>query len=475
MTIDRSTSKINGLKRHFYIRFSIYSILVALIVVFVTLIAYKIPWIYDMTADKIFTLSDQTKQVVSSLASPVEIFAIYPTGAADPLISSLLGEYSKAGKMLSVEYIDAEREPARLASLNLGTNAVDNGTIIIRANEKTKVLYSTDIFQTSQDGNSFWGETLITSGIRYVTADVMPVVYFLEGHNEASITSTLSHVQTTLESNVYQVKTLSLVKSGAVPEDASLLIISSPKLDLSQDESTILSNYLQKGGKALFLIDVINTNTMVLTNFNQVLHTFGIDITNNIIVEEDPTSHISNNSLYLIPGYAYHPITQTLAESKRYVLLPIAMGLHTLDYDTAQITLEPLLASSPRSWMRTDMASTSTSKTEADLQGPIALAYASTKTNSSNNSVSRVVVIGNSTFIYNENLNSIANRDFFMSCVNWLSGSRGENSISPRIIGADKFIVRGDDFTRLMVISLIVMPLIPFICALLIWYFRRNQ
>jgi ABC-2 type transport system permease protein len=476
MTTDSSTRKINSLKRHFYIRSTILAGLVAAVVIFATLIAYKIPWIYDMTAGKIFTLSEQTKQVVSSLKSQVEIFAVYPKGGADPLLSSLLAEYEKAGEMLSIEYIDAERDPARLASFDPGVNSVNNGTIIVRANGKTKFLYSSDMFQPTQDGNGFWGESQITGAIRYVTADVMPVIYFLEGHDEASTSTTLSRVRSTLEFNVYNVKTLSLIKSGGVPGDAALVVVSSPKRDLSEDEFAMFSDYMQKGGKALFLVDVINTNTLVLKNFNQVLHTYGIDITNNLVVEEDPYSHVSNNNLYLIPGYAYHTITQVLAESKRYVVLPIVLGLHTLDYDTTLITLEPLLASSPRSWMRTDMSSTSTSKTETDIQGPVPLAYAATKTDSSfSNMVSRLVVIGNSTFIYNENIESYANRDFFMNCVNWLSGGRGENSIPPRIIGADKFIVRGDNFTRLLIISLVVMPLIPFICAFIIWYFRRNQ
>jgi len=207
-----------------------------------------------------------------------------------------------------------------------------------------------------------------------------------------------------------------------------------------------------------------------------LIHEFGVDITNNIIVEEDPYSFASNNNLFLIPGYAYHQITQSLAESKRYVVLPIAMGLHTVEVDQSQVILEPLLASTQRSWMRKDMTINSQSKTADDIQGPIVLAYAATRSdNSTIDPVSKVIVIGNSTFIYNENLNSYANNDFFMNCVNWLSDGHTENSISPRIIGADKFIVRGSVFNRLVLVSLVLMPLIPFICAFLIWYFRRNR
>jgi ABC-type uncharacterized transport system involved in gliding motility auxiliary subunit len=476
MTSSASSAKINSHKRSFYVRSILLALFVSLIIIFGTLLAYKIPWIYDMTAGKIFTLSPQTKTVVNSLAVPVEIIAVYPQGGADPLISSLLSEYGKAGKMLTVEYVDAEREPGRLANFDFGINAVTNGTILIRSNGKSKFLYVKDMFKNSADGNAFLGESQLTGAIRYVTADILPIAYFLDGHNEASIFETLSTAKSTLESSVYEVKSLTLLKAGKVPEDAAVLIIASPKRDLSGDEFIMVAEYLQKGGKLLYLSDVLSTNTMVLPNFNQVLHKFGIDISNNLIIEEDPFSHVSNNNLYLIPGYAFHPITQELAEAKRYIVLPIAMGLHTLDYDTNLVTLQPLLASSPRSWMRTDMTSTATTKTETDVQGPIPLAYAAIGVDQGyGNGDSQVIVIGNSTFINNENIDSNANRDFFMKCVNWLAGDREEDSISPRIIGADKLIVRGDNFTRLVIISLVIMPLIPFICAFIIWYIRRNQ
>jgi len=475
MTNHNSANKINNLKRQFVVKSVVVTILVTIVVVLITLIGFKIPWIYDMTADKIFTLSDQTNSVIANLSTPVKVYAVYPKGGEDPLISSLLTEYSKAGTMLSVEYIDPERDPAQLAAINPESNVINNGTIIIQAEDKIRHIISTDLFQTTQEGNTFWGESQITGAIRYVTAENMPMIYFLEGHDEALISSTISQVQTTIESNVFSVNTLSLLKTGQVPQDASLLIVSSPKRDISEDEGGMLRNYLNNGGRILFLVDAINSNSEILVNFNTLFHAFGIDITNNIIVEEDPYSFVSNNNLYLIPGYAFHQVTQSLAESKRYVVFPIAMGLHTLDVDPNQVVVEPLLASTQRSWMRTDMTINSATKTENDIQGPIALAYAATKLNNSNNEVSKVIVIGNSSFIFNENLGSYANRDFFMNCVNWLTGGGEENSIAPRVIGADKFIVRGSSFTRLVIVSLVFMPLIPFICAFLIWYFRRNQ
>lgn len=470
------TNSIFQQKRQFAITSTVTMALMVIIAVFATLIAYRIPWIFDMTAGKIFTLSEQSQDVLAELTTPVEIIAIYPRDGADPMVFSLLNEYSKVGSKISVDYIDAEREPAKLASANIGTAAISNGTIIVRSSDKVKFVFAADMFQNTPEGNAFWGERVITGAIRYVTATSIPTIYFLEGHDEASITSELTKVATALELAVYNVQSLSLVKSGSVPQDAAMVIISSPRRDMSDSEYEALEMYMLNGGKVLFLVSPLNTNAMVLGNFNNLVQKFGLNISNNLVVEEDPYSHVSNNNMYLVPGYANHSITQKLAESKRYLILPISMGLFTLEVTPDEIKQEVLLASSPKSWMRTDLTITSKTQTGNDVAGPIPLAYAATNTGTgSDKGDSRVVLVGNATFIYNENLDTNANRDFFLSCVNWLLGGRGDETISPRIIGADKLIVRGSEFVRLVIISIILLPAIPFIGALMTWYLRKNQ
>jgi ABC-type uncharacterized transport system involved in gliding motility auxiliary subunit len=444
--------------------------------VFATLIAYRIPWAFDMTAGKVFTLSEQSLQSVAGLSEPVEIIAIYPRDGADPMLSSLLAQYAKASPLITVNYMDAEREPGRLAAANIGVAAVTNGTVIVRSGDTSKFVYQADMFQDTPEGKVFWGERELTGAIRYVTAATLPKVYFLEGHGEAAITEELSKAQAALELAVYAVEPLSLVKAGRVPEDAAMVIVASPRSDLGEGELAALEAYLAAGGKAMFLVNPFNTNDLTLVNFNALLNQFGIDISNNLVVEEDQYSHVANNKLYLIPGYAFHTVTRALAEAKRYVLLPIAQGVLVKDVDPARITQEPLLASSPKAWMRTDLTVASETQTGQDVAGPIPLAYAVTRqAQAAGASDSRIVTVGNATFIYNENLDANANRDFFLSSVRWLLGGRGEETISPRVIGAEKLIVRGGDFVKLAVISLVVLPAIAFAGALLIFTLRRNQ
>ena len=86
MTVETTKNKIRRIKTQFYLQAALSAGLLGVVVVFATLIADRLPWIYDMTADKLFTLSDQTRQVVTGLTEPVEIVAIYPKYGADPLV-----------------------------------------------------------------------------------------------------------------------------------------------------------------------------------------------------------------------------------------------------------------------------------------------------------------------------------------------------------------------------------------------------
>ena len=90
-----------------------------------------------------------------------------------------------------------------------------------------------------------------------------------------------------------------------MPKDAAAVIVASPKKDLSDDEAVMLNDYLAKGGRALFLVDAMSTNAVILDNFNKLLHQFGIDTTNNVVVEEDPIdrhSGINRNPLMTSAG-----------------------------------------------------------------------------------------------------------------------------------------------------------------------------
>jgi ABC-2 type transport system permease protein len=451
------------------------SILVLGILIFATLLAYEVPWSYDMTKDKLFTLSEQSLSVLSRLESTVNIAAVYPVGGEDPMIRSLLFEYSKAGRgKIAVEYVDAERDPGALSKYRLDVKAVLNGSLIFESGERTKILNVSSLYQRTPSGLAFSGEHQVTGAITFVTTTNVPRLFFVEGHEEASIEKDLPTLKQRLEVEAYQVERINLLRQAEIPREAAMLIIPSPKHDYTLDEIRSIDAYLAEGGRAIFLLDVLPVNER-MTNIKTVLAKLGLGFVNNFTVEENPRYYYSNNKLNVIPAMGLHEITQSLLERKMYVILPVAMALRQMPQKDDALSIETLLQTTETSWVRTDVRINNTSMTAKDDRGPADVAFAIVKNNAPEKMPdTRVVVIGNSTFLTEKFVNAQGNLDFFINAVNWVQGSRDVNTIRPREVNADALDITGRDFLRLAIISVGVLPMLAFAAAFLIWALRRN-
>ncbi|MGA2477434.1 MAG: GldG family protein [Spirochaetia bacterium] len=461
------------------LRLTLLSILSSLIVVgilvFITLLAFEVPWSYDMTRDKLFTLSGQTREVLSRLTGRVDIAVVSPAGAEDPMTRSLLAEYARAGRgRVFVEYVDAERNPGALGRYRLDVKAVLNGSVIFASGERTKILAVSSFYQKTPSGLAFSGEHQVTGAITYVTTTNVPRLLFVEGHEEASIEKDLPTLRQRLEVEAYQVERINLLRQAEIPRDAGMLIIPSPKHDFSREELASIDGYLSSGGRAIFLLDVLPVGQS-MTNVKAALARLGLGFVNNFTVEDNPRYYYSNNKLNVIPAMGVHEITQGLLERKMYVILPIAMALRELPQKDEALSIETLLQTTETSWIRTDVRITNTSMTVKDERGPADVAFAVVKNNASvKQPDTRVVVIGNSTFLTEKFIAAQGNLDFFINAVNWVQGSREVSTIRPRELNADALDITGRDFIRLAIISIGALPLLAFAAAFLVWVLRRN-
>lgn len=467
----------NRNKRRFMITAAVSTAIVTAIAVFVVLLCYKINWSFDMTTERLFTLSQQTEQVLDELNQQVRIAGVYPTGKEEQMIKSLLNEYTGASKNVSVEFIDIEQEPAKLADYHINVATVTNGSIIVQSGDRSKIIDKSLLFEDTGDGNVFNGEREITGAIRYVTSKEMPVVYFVQGNGETDPFTAMTKAVASLEQDAFEVRTLRLPEISAIPDDAALLIFASPKSDISEDELNMLEAYSRRGGSLYLLIDaVMNSNDVTYANLNKLTNSFGIGIVNNYVVEEDTTCYLSQYKLYLIPRFGRHEITTQIAEQGKMVILPVVRGLGAIDYNKNEITNTVLLQSSDKSWIRADMTITSPERTENDFLGPAPLAYASVKSNVKwGEDSARMVVIGNSAFACDGNIEVQANRELFLNSTLWLSGSREADVISSKSINSGAVIIRGSEFTNLAILCIAVLPGLAFIAAFVVRMIRRNQ
>lgn len=462
-------------KRTRFLIYTVISLAMAIVAaVFLVRLADLSTWRYDMTARRLFTLSEQTEFIVNSLEEPVRIAAIFPSGREDVMVQALLREYDNLSPLISVEFIDAEREPFRLAALRLDVAAVPNNTLIIQSGDRSRMIFASQLYLSTIYGNLFSGEREITGAIRYVTTDELPVIYFVEGHGQTA-PERMTRVTSELQLAAYQVRILNFAREGSVPEDASILVFVDPIEDLSDEELVFVREYVRSGGSVLLLLDVnFGSEIMNMPNFSALSEDFGVRIPRNVLIEDDSDHYLAHNQLYIIPNLSPHQITQAITAQNRLVILPVARGLFRYDGSDAEVAV--LLASSQNSWARFDFSIQSLEREESDAFGPIPLAFASFVTNTRwGGEDARAVIIGNATFIYDGNVEVQGNLDLFMNTINFLQGDRGEELIAAREINSPRLMIRGSDFLFFAAIILGVLPLIAFGAALATWMLRRNR
>ena len=73
-------------------------LLILCIIVISNLVVNQVPFSYDMTIDKIFSLSEQSRKIASNLEKPVNIIVFSQQDKKNRLLNILLKEYKKLGK-----------------------------------------------------------------------------------------------------------------------------------------------------------------------------------------------------------------------------------------------------------------------------------------------------------------------------------------------------------------------------------------
>ncbi len=450
---------------------------VAALLFFVNVLADMLPWTYDMTTEKIFTLSEQTRGVLESLKSEVNVVAFFEEGVEDPTVKALLEEYRKfAGGKLKIEFIDADKNPAVVRKYDLSDEGISNGMIVFESGGRIKKVNRSDIFIMYDYvyGKAFNGEQQFTGAITNITSGNFPKLYFLEGHKEPDIETELSKLKARIEGESYAVESLNILKEGSIPDDANTIIVLSPRRDLGDDERELFKEFLIKGGRAIFLFDILTENEQ-LPNFNSFLRSYGIHYTNNFVVEEDSNSFYANNKMYLVPYYTQHSVVEKLNDDRLFVLFPFSSNIEIMNEIDRTVTVETLLTGSDKSWIRYNINDATPVKTQEDESGPAILAVAATKDNTDlRYDETKIIVAGNARFVDNNYIDTQGNFDFFMNAANWVGDRDYSIAIRPKLMNTNMMFVKGEMYIIVMAVSVLIIPMLAFLAGLIIWIKRRH-
>lgn len=374
----------------------------------------------DLTSQAIFTLSDQTRRIVSSLDEDVTLNLLAQRGGENETVTRLLDRYAALSDHITVEYVDPNEQPTFIDRHDLGSTPLYANSVLVESGNRSKLVGYDEIFVTSysmdyysysyQTTTEFDGENALTNAIHYVTSENIPRVYTLTGHGESELSTTLT---TLIERENMETNTLSLLMLDSVPEDASVVVLNAPTGDLSSDEADMLIVYLEDGGRVVLITDYIESGEM--ENLLRVTQAMGMTAGEGIIVEGDRNMHISRYPYYLLPDIASHDITQPLIEGNYYVLTPLAQPIEETGEGSASVTA--LLETSDSAYAKAaGLQMQTTEKEDGDAEGAFIIAAASEL------GEGRMVWIASADMMQ-DSVNAMvsgANSDLFMNSISWM-------------------------------------------------------
>ena len=435
-----------------------YIIVILAVIVVANFLANRYNKSYDATANKRYTLSDQTKKVVGELKQDVTI-QYFDRASGIQTAKDLLDRYALLSPKLHIQYVDLLKNP----TLARAANVTREGEAVIQAGTRR------------EDAKTFDEEGVTGALIRALKGE--RVVCVITGHGEHALENSqgegFSNFQTIVQRDNYKIQSVNLQTKAVVPLECTVLVIGGPTTDYIKPEADAIRTFIENGGRALFLLDPplrlgrkqIGDNAAL----TDLLESWGVTVNKNLLLDESPASQLLGGGpeAPVVLKYENHTIVNDMGNIT--TAFPLSRSLDTKNTDKTSIT--KLFATSADSFATSDLGSPEIRINPAkDKHGPFTLAAAGTYTGGKSG---RFIVVGNSSWASNQALGFGGNRNLLMNMINWLSSDEDLIAIRPREPEDRRITLTRGQFMMVRSVSQFLLPLIVVVFGVAVWWRRR--
>lgn len=444
---------------------AILSVIVIAAVVLLNMIVGRLPekvrrW--DLSGTQIYTVGDTTKELLASLDKNVTIYVVADPTMVDDRITSFVNRYADLSDHIKAEAVDSVLHPDRVKQLNAENNTI---LVVCEDNGKTETIQMSDIIKYDQMSYYYYGQTKetefdgegqLTSAVSYVTNDVQKNIYVTEGHGEAALGTLTSDL---LEKSGLTVNTVNLLTGGGIPEDCELLLINAPVSDLADDEKTMVTDYLDGGGKVLLIAGYSDKDR---PNLNAVLNAYGLNMEHGLAA--DTKSCYQNNPYYIFPTLVSGSEITNGIDRKSTALILQSSALNQLDTLPDGVTVEPFMETTDGGMLVTESSQT---------PGTYLLGATAEKTLDSG--TARLTVFGTPSLIddgLNSTFSNLTNLDLFMNAVTANFEDVTNVSIPSKSLEVTYNTVTHGGMWG--IVFILVIPVATVAAGLMVWLKRRR-
>ena len=309
-------------------------VLVGIIVlnILITALSDRFVLEFDMTADKTNSISEENIEFIKSVKDDVEVivcsdkdnYSAYVASVAQQSYDvnpdattnqyflqtvKLINRYNDYNNKIKVKFIDTQSSEFTSVASEYASANLQYGDIIVSSekngNKRYRILKFDDVYALEEDqtyaaygmtmysvkGNNI--ETALTSAVSYVLSDVDTNVAILTGHSSANVTLDYKKI---LETNNYKVTTVTDSLITKIDPEIDVIVIPAPTKDFLAEEITVISNFLQNGGKLQKGMMVFaDANAPLLPNLYSYLNEWGVQVSDGVLYETDGGNHMTDD------------------------------------------------------------------------------------------------------------------------------------------------------------------------------------
>lgn len=448
---------------------SVITVIVIALVVVVNMVFNKLDLSTDLTSDSLFTLTRDSQKVLKDVKDDITIYYMVTKGEEQDYIKRVIKQYNKVSDHIKVVtkdpvvYPNFSRKYVDDAVSDNDVIVVDETTGAAKYVSSDEMLYSDQYsYYTSGSSEQYLDvEGQITSAIQNVLSTDKKKIYVVTGHDEQSISDSLSK---TLEKMNVDVQDISLVTQKKVPDDCSLLIEYGPQSDLRDSEKTVIMDYLKKGGTAILMPGYVEKET---PNIDEILDYYGMSIQKGIIYEG--VGHYENYLNWIVPTINTDADVMSKFDDKDYVVIGSSQSIKEQKASSLRnsLKLTDILTTSKQSLLKKDPSSQNTDKEKGDLSGPFAAGVYAEET--VDDGTTKLTVIAT---------NEV--QDDLMQ--NVISGMLGDSkdgttntSIEAKSLSYSTITMSAGSAIVWSVVLVILVPLALLLTGFAIWFTRRRK
>ncbi|GAC1629326.1 MAG: hypothetical protein NVS9B10_20360 [Nevskia sp.] len=402
----------------------IQQIINALLIVIVIGAIAKLSTRYKFEADWTYghrnTLTAGSQKLLASLKDEVHVLVFdYPNSANRGDIQAWVERYQRFKKDIRLEWVDPGADPARVKKYDVGSV----GEVVLEYQQRHESLRQLS-------------EATITEALQRLSDSGEHYIVFLEGHGERNPVTAVGNTQNditqlgdALKGKGLKVQTLNLVKTPAVPDNASVLVIASPTKTLLEGEEKLIADYVERGGNLLWL-----TDPEIPPGLPALSKQLAVTWQNGFVIFADYAALGSPNpGVFLATDY---PPNEVTGEFKDVTAFPLArsIGIEADPTRRNGWTPVPIVQTNTRAWLETGKVEGGVSfdPKDGDLPGPLNIGVVLTrehKDEAGKPRPQRIALFGDSDFLSDANIATLGNKQFALNILQWLASRDAQLNI----------------------------------------------